>query len=78
MVNNRAERALIDAGAAVDALVIINLGLLLIVDAHSSNLTAALARTDIFGDRAIRAGIRTAAAVNALFRVDLRPTVVVL
>ena len=78
IIDNRAERALAHAGAAADALIVIDFRFLLAVPLEGADLAAAFARTDILGDCAIRAYLCTASAMDALLRINLCTSVIAL
>ena len=70
IVHHCAERTLEHTGAAADALVVVDFRLLHVVHLDGADLAGALTRTHVLGNRLIRTGLCTAAAVNALFRIN--------
>src|SRR5699024_10186206 len=79
LVDDRAERALVDAGAAGDALLVVDMRCAMVFAAHADrlDLAGALARALLVHNRAVRADLCALAAFHALRLVDVRSLVLV-
>jgi len=76
-IHNRAKRALIDAGAAGDALAVIDMGKLLFILSNRPNFAGRFARAFAVGNGAIGADARAFSAVDAFFFIDMRLLVLI-
>ena len=72
LVGNRAERALIHARAACDALVVVDAGFFVLVHRNRTHFAADHARTMLADYRAVWASLSALAALDALLLVDDR------
>ena len=72
LVGNRAERALIDARAASDALVVVDAGFFVFVHGKRAHFAADYARTVLFDNRTVGTSLSTFAALDALLFIDDR------